>query len=304
MNYPVNTVNFYRMFGPGVDPRQRLKRISKWPKGVECPICHSRLDSLNEDPFLAVCTNEKGCCYEVSLTERSIFHGIKADLLLWIGAAWHIAEQGKSGWSIPGLAERMGINQGLARACLAQYRRVMGTCNRGSIEGRIVHGITGLFLTDENRGEGSRQEVQVLMVLAVPGPEIRGRLRLRVLGSGNDEAALSDSLKSIAPGAQVITLGTAKKDELALGSRRLADLKRDLNRWIRNRHGDAIHAKHIQPYLDEYCFFYNQKRGTPPGVIFRQLIELAMKTPPIKRKPPKQAGPVNSVPAGTSIEGD
>ena len=300
VDYPVDEQGLVELFR--LNARRSLKRFTGWPKGITCPRCNTALKCLGKDQFLASCSNPS-CGYNVTLTEKSIFHGIKAELRVWIEAAWYIAENGKSGWSIPGLAERMVITPGLARACLAQYRRVMGGCNRAQIEGRIMHGITNLSLTDKRHGKGSRQEVQVLMVLEVPGPKVRGRLRLRTLGSGNDGNAPADSLQSIAPGAQVITLETAKKAEVALGSRRLADLTRDLNRWIRNLHGDAIHAKHLQPYLDEYSFFYNQKRGTPPGVIFRQLIELAMKIPPIKKKPPKQAGPVNSVPAGSSLEG-
>ncbi len=302
VDYPVDERGLIELFRPDVDARRSLKRFTGWPKGITCPRCKTALKCLGKDLFLASCS-EHSCCYNVTLTEKSLFHGVKAGLRVWIEAAWYIAENGKSGWSIPGLAERMVISPGLARACLAQYRRVMGTCNRDPIEGRIVYGTTNLSLTEKRQEEGSRQEVQVLMVLAVPGPEIRGQLRLRVLGSGKDGTALTDSLQSIAPGAEVITVETAKKAEVTLGSRRLADIKRDLNRWIRTLHGDAIHAIHLQPYLDEYCFFHNQKRGTPPGVIFRKLIELAMNTPPIKRKPPKQAGPVNSVSAGSSLEG-
>jgi hypothetical protein len=150
--------------------------------------------------------------------------------------------------------------------------------------------IVDLPLKDRRGGKKPRQTIQVLIMLEIPNEDRKGRLRLQMLESGCSEATLSGFRQEVAPGAQLISDGTVGTNGGGVGKRRIVDLKRNLKSWISNLHGDSIQPKNLPSYLDEFCFFYNQKRGTPPGLIFRQLIELAVKTPSTKKSNPPHSG--------------
>ena len=66
-----------------------------------------------------------------------------------------------------------------------------------------------------------------------------------------------------------------------LGVHRIASL---LKRWILGTHQGSFSQEHLQSYLEEYTFRFNRRLSKNRGLVFRRLLEQAVRTSPVAKK--------------------
>jgi hypothetical protein len=54
-----------------------------------------------------------------------------------------------------------------------------------------------------------------------------------------------------------------------------------LKRWLLGTHQGAVHATHLQAYLNEFAFRFNRRRSRARGLLFYRLLEQAAAAEPI-----------------------
>jgi ISXO2-like transposase domain len=54
-----------------------------------------------------------------------------------------------------------------------------------------------------------------------------------------------------------------------------------LKRWLLGVHQGSVSAEHLDYYLDEFCFRFNRRRSRRRGLLFRYLLENAVRIEPL-----------------------
>lgn len=55
-----------------------------------------------------------------------------------------------------------------------------------------------------------------------------------------------------------------------------------VNRWLLGTHQGSVDEAHLQGYLDEFVFRFNQRRAVSRGALFHRLLELAVAHAPVR----------------------
>jgi hypothetical protein len=66
---------------------------------------------------------------------------------------------------------------------------------------------------------------------------------------------------------------------LLLGVHRVASLAR---RWLLGTHQGSVEDKHLQSYLNEFCFRFNRRRSRSRELVFYRVLELAVGHDPVR----------------------
>lgn len=130
--------------------------------------------------------------------------------------------------------------------------------------------------------------------------EVGGRIRM-VHAPNNDEASIKAFAdKEIEPDARTKTDGLASYNERSLSDRphevsiqTKAEKRQNdelqnghwaisyLKRWLLGTHHGAIAPKHLQSYLDEFCFRRNRRKTKGVGRVVARCMENLVNQPPL-----------------------
>ena len=53
-------------------------------------------------------------------------------------------------------------------------------------------------------------------------------------------------------------------------------------RWLLGTHQGSVEDKHLQSYLNEFCFRFNRRRSRSRGLVFYRVLELAVGHDPVR----------------------
>jgi len=53
-------------------------------------------------------------------------------------------------------------------------------------------------------------------------------------------------------------------------------------RWLLGTHQGSVEDKHLQSYLNEFCFRFNRRRSRRRGLVFYHVLELAVGHDPVR----------------------
>ena len=67
--------------------------------------------------------------------------------------------------------------------------------------------------------------------------------------------------------------------KLLPGVHRVASLAK---RWLLGTHQGRVDDKHLQSYLNEFCFRFNRRRSRSRGLVFYRVLELAVGHDPVR----------------------
>lgn len=168
----------------------------------------------------------------------------------------------------------------LRRACKGEKRALLAAV----VE--LDEGLVG--------GKGSEKSMVFVAI------EIGGRVRM-IHAPNNSEASIKAFVeKEIEPDAQTRTDGLASYNERSLGERphdvsvQTKQEKREnddlqnchwaisyLKRWLLGTHHGAVAPKHLQSYLDEFCFRRNRRKTKGIGRIVACCMENLVIQPPL-----------------------
>jgi transposase-like protein len=143
-----------------------------------------------------------------------------------------------------------------------------------------------------SRGRSNKQKTLVIGAVEVregkKGKPVAGRVRLRAISDASRETFETFVQDTVEVGSTVLTDGFASYDNLTLlgyyhepevGApldlihREFANLKT----WLRGTHHSRVERKHLQAYLNEFCFRHNRRYS--PFHAFLRVLQLGIKAP-------------------------
>lgn len=274
MKGPGTLMEFMDMYQTEEDCRQALF-AHRWPDGFVCPRCSGRRAYRLKTRPLFECAH---CGYQASLTAGTILEGARVELRKWFLAIYLLATTKKT-LSSAELSRQLGI---VPQTAWTMRRKIMQAMSRRDNELMLL----GLVEMDEayvggkkpgkrGRGAEGKTPVAVMAARSSGGGLSQAHMQVveRVDGLCLGEAAAS----AVAPGAFILTDGLRAYGRLnKLGyhhapvvqgdPKRAAELLPwvhvvigNFKRWILDVfHG--VSPKHLQSYLDEFCYRLNRRR--------------------------------------------
>ena len=153
-------------------------------------------------------------------------------------------------------------------------------------------------------GRAKGKKVLVGVAVEVRQPRGYGRCRMEILADASAGSLRPFLTRHVEPGATVITdawmgyhgiaeLGYAHvrrsqraarargedPGKLLPGVHRVASLAK---RWLLGTHQGSVEDKHLQSYLNEFCFRFNRRRSRSRGLVFYRVLELAVGHDPVR----------------------
>ena len=269
----IDLIEFEKRFRTEKQCERRLFKL-RWPKGFTCPECsHKEYFNLPKRKLFQC----KKCGYQASLTAGTVMHGTKTTLLKWFWAIYLVSTD-KRGISALALSKRLKISYWVAWTMLQKIRKAMRDRDsnyklNGIIE--IDDSFFGSRKEGGKRGRGSSKKAVLIeasttdkggigyarmqVVDAVDGEHIKRVVKADVK---DNQVVKTDGYKSY---ESVKKLGHRHQKEVVKGKKAHIVLK-----WVHILSSNAkvfisgtyhgIDKKHLQAYLDEFCYRFNRRR--------------------------------------------
>lgn len=275
---PLNLVDFFSAFPTEAACEYHLIRV-RWPEGMVCNRCGKT------DFYPRIPTKRKyqcrTCLHFNSPTAGTIFHKTRTFLQRWFLAIFLIASD-KRGYSALLLSRQIGVDYDTAWAILQRIRHAMAKRDAqyqlsGSVE--MDELFIGAPTKGQKRGRGTEQTpvlVAVSFLTGKRGKEYMGFARLKAVDQVDTAAVIQFAKTVITPGSLVRTDGLPvypalekhgfMHDPRLIKQRRAHTVLPHVHTFISNLrvfvmgtyHG--LGEKHLQHYLDEFCYRFNRRR--------------------------------------------
>lgn len=255
--------------------REALEDL-RWPDGVRCLRCDS-------DKISRISTRRQydcdSCRYRFSVTTGTVFHDSHLPLQKWFLAVLLLCEA-KKGMSANQMKRTLGVAHKTAWYLCHRIREAMKTENPEPLSGTIE--VDETYVGGRVRGRGLGRGVYLsnkTMVLAAI--ERGGEIRLST-GKKNDRTTLHEFIKTNAPNPERIITDeyqayrgiadgdtthetvTHSKGEYVRGSVHTNTVESAFGLFKRGVVGSfhQISAKHIDRYLNEFEFRFNNRKNS------------------------------------------
>ena len=293
-DYPETLLEFEQRFASEEACREYLFKL-RWPDGFRCPRCRHDKAWLTKRN-LYHCAQ---CGYETSVTAGTIFQDTRKPLQLWFRAMWYVVNQ-KNGVSAMGLQRVLGIQRyETVWIWLHKLRTAMVRPSRDRLSGTVE--VDETYIGGKRpgkRGRGATGKSLVLIAAEDKDNHI-GRIRLRRVFDAGAESLIPAVQESVEPCSIVRTDGWSSYEQLAsmgyehIIVRHSADVGKNLlplvnrvaallKRWLQGTHQGAVHASHLDYYLDEFTFRFNRRTSRSRGKLFFRLVQQAVSVAPVK----------------------
>ena len=293
MKEPVSMLQFQRMFQTDEDCLRAIAR-RRWPDGFVCPHCESREATRLKDRRAFQC---HACRKQTSITAGTVFEKTRIPLLKWFFMIYLMAND-KGGVSATRVVELLGMRYDTVWHILHKLRTAMGERDElyqlcGSIE--IDEAFFGGKDNGGLRGWASKKKIPVLVFVESKGDRA-GALKMKVIEGRPNMYSIKELVEHrVAPGQFFEADGKSWYGILSAIGHRVTSRKtmqHELDerlKWVNTAtslakrfmlgtyHGAA--RKHLQRYLDEFCFRWN-RRDLKTGVFMRLLNAIAW-CPPV-----------------------
>lgn len=248
----------------------------RWPRGFVCPFCRVRHPHMAAQRYL-LCPH---CGNRSSLTTGTLMHGAKKPLRDWMGAIWWFTAS-PFGVSAKALQRMLGIScYQTAWTWLQKLRLAMAQADSAPCRGVVEIGC------DHVVPASARKEQALVLTAAevTPSAGLTGRIRMRciaVLDGSNLALFLEasvrrnstllvshDHLKSLLTAAASPFVVPAEPDRPS----RTSLVKHRVESSLHSVHRGGVTVRHLQRYLDEFCFRNNALLLPDQAAVFRALL--------------------------------
>ena len=289
-------MEFEKRFNSEKACREYLFQL-RWPDGFRCPRCqHHKAWTTSRELYHC-----KNCGFETSVTAGTIFQDTIKPFRLWFRAMWYVTNQ-KYGISALGLQKALGLGSyRTALTWMHKLRHAMVRPNRDRLSGIIE--VDETYIGGKKpgkRGRGAAGKVLVVIGTQVDGNRI-GRIRLQRIADASGKSLRRAVQRTVEPGSIVQTDGWDGYSQLSsMGYvheivRKEATVGKNLlpkcnmvasllKRWLLGTHQGAVHASHVDYYLDEFTFRFNRRMSKSRGKLFFRLVQQAVTVDPIHGK--------------------
>lgn len=254
--------------------REKLFKM-RWSDGFVCPHCGNKTYSFHSVRFLYQC---KKCKYQASVTAGTIMHKTRVPLLKWFWMIYLISTD-KRGISTLEVSKKLSIRYATAWAMMHKIRKAMADRDRQyKLLGIIEMDETFIGSSSEGKKKKGRGTEQAPVVVSVATENEKMLFaKMHVVESVNNEEIEKIVVENVAEqetiktdGLQVYKflekVGYNHDRKVIAGSGMKAH---DLLKWVHIIAGNAkswlngtfhgIDKKHLQSYLDEFCFRLNRR---------------------------------------------
>jgi transposase-like protein len=247
----------------------------KWASGYRCKKCQSTEYIPGNTCGARRC---KYCKYDESATAGTLFHGVKFPLV----KAFHIVYRlsTKKGMSSYELSKEVGVTQKTAWLFGAKVRESMASSGKHPLTGEVhvdEYVIGGKEAGKPGRSLGKKKPVLIMMEKR--GKNQTGRVYAQSIANYRASTIYPILSRQIAPEADIVTDEYPSYDNLKSIFNNARQIKSEkgkkfpaLHQQIMNMKGAlrGIHhkcsEKHLQSYLDQYCYRTNRRSMKKPIV--------------------------------------
>lgn len=292
-DYPRTILEFEARFTTEEACRQYLVQL-RWGDGFCCPRCGNQKAWTTKDDLFRCCE----CNYKASITAGTIFQDTRKPLRQWFHAIWYVVGQ-KNGVSALGIQRVLGLGSyRTAWIWMHKLRRAMVRPGRDRLSGTVEVDETYIGGKKPGKtGRGAAGKTLVLVMVEDKGSRI-GRIRLRRVVDASASRLTGAVKESVAPGSVVRTDGwsgymglapegytrTVVRQDANIGNNLLPMVNRVtalLKNWLKGTHQGAVHASHLDYYLDEFTFRFNRRTSRSRGKLFYRLVQQAVAVAPV-----------------------
>lgn len=248
----------------------------RWPQGFVCPFCHTRHPHFAPQRYL-ICPH---CGNRSSLTTGTIMHGARKPLQDWLLAMWWFSGS-RFGTSAKELQRLLALScYQTAWSWLQKLRVAMGAADTSRCQGVVAIGCDTVA-----PAQGRKERALVLTAAEiVPSIGITGRIRMRHIQQ-LDRETLADFLRVTVHGSSSLLPATDALAQLLIDlpsyyvvpetsaqPARTEELNRSFETCLHTVHRGGVTVKHLQLYLDEFCFRNNAALLPDHEAVFRALL--------------------------------
>jgi len=248
----------------------------RWPHGFVCPLCHACRPELTPRRY-PVCPH---CGNRSSLTTGTLMHGAKKPLRDWLLTIWWF-----SGAPLDVSAKELQRLLGLscyqtAWTWLQKLRLAMGRADGDRVRGVVEIGCKTAAPAHERKASA----LVLIAAEVAPIPGGPGRIRMRHIprldaeslrfflqdAVEGDSSLLADNGPLLSLLRQIGTRQVAPNRPEHLP--RTAELVRSFETSLHIIHRGGVTIKHLQLYLDEFCFRNNAALQADHLAVFQSLL--------------------------------
>lgn len=199
-----------------------------------------------------------------------------------------------NGCSAKGLQRVLGLESYETAWCiLHKFRKYMVFQIRRQLSGLIE--VDETYIGDERKegpvGRGAKGKA--LEIIAIEDKEYKGfgRIRAGVIADVSGDSIEAFLKENVEPKSRIRRDGWTGYSNVSRSGYRHYATSKDLKlvyrvafilkRWLTGTHQGAVDHEHLQSYLDEFVFRFNQRTSCSRGLLFQRLIENSVRTPPV-----------------------
>jgi transposase-like protein len=248
----------------------------RWSRGFVCPFCRTRHPQLQPQRYL-VCPH---CGNRSSLTTGTLMHGAKKPIRDWLLAIWWFSSSSFD-VSAKELQRLLGVScYQTAWTWLQKLRLAMGQADADRCRGVVEIGCGPVAPAYE------RKERALVLTVAeiVLSLGITGRIRMRHIAELNDTSLTFFLQETVRENSTLLTdneqllnlLGSSDAYYVAPSQprqfSRVQELNRSFETCLHTVHRGGVTVKHLQLYLDEFCFRNNASLLPDHQAVFKALL--------------------------------
>lgn len=287
-----NLIDFMCRFSNDEKCKEYLAEI-KWANGFRCSKCCNDTHWDNKkDSFVKVCTN---CRHIESVTSNTLFHKVKFGLRKAFLIIFEMSTTTKSCSALV-MAKKYGINRKTSWLFMHKVRKAMASSAQyplkeccevdealfgGKVSGKRGRGALKkkkVSIVIEKTKTGGISRAYAMRIADFSATELRKIFDAHI--DKSSETIDTDKWKGYVPFMgewNIIQTKSRPGENFNLMHRFIQQLKG----WLRGIHHHAS-EKHIQGYLDEYCYRFN--RHGSKNTIFQNLMDRMVMHKPVSYK--------------------
>ena len=249
----------------------------RWPAGFQCPYCHWQ-HPLSVPSRSLICSH---CGHPSSITTNTIMHGSKKPLSPWLFAIWWLCTS-ETETSAKNLQRLLNLSSyQTAWTWLQKLRMAMGTADNIPCQGVVELGCAPILPA------GGRLHHSLIITAAetILPAGITGRIRMATIDR-MEPALINEFLcTAVTQGSSIFAPGLPAYRELERAGylniidsptdnpHRAEQLIKSVEIWLNKVHRGGVTQKHLQPYLDEFCFRNNSTMLPNPEAVCNLLLQ-------------------------------
>ena len=260
----------------------------RWSEGFICPTCLWQ-DQTVEPSRTVTCRH---CGNRTSLTTDTVMHGTKKPLQTWLQAIWWLcgSESGSSAKDLQRLLKLTSYQT--AWTWMLKLRTVMAAADTEPCQGLVEIGSAAVAPAWEK----PERALVIAAAETIFPTGITGRVRMQVIEQLTAETVTAFLRTAVHSGGSIVgpdfepymaadTSGSVYViDASAVNPARINEIISSFEIWLNKVHRGGVAVKHLQHYLDEFCFRNNSVSLPDRKAVFNSLLRgcMAAKSKPYR----------------------